>query len=128
MGMCVCGGAVLQCSFGAAPSVFNVLPAARVMSSMALASIMDNLPMANILPFVMCSSPANPMVAAATAAALGVLTPMPCLPVIPAPWTPGAPTVLVGGKPALTSDSTLMCAYGGVIKVNFPGTVNIMTG
>lgn len=128
MGMCVCGGSVLQCSFGAAPSVLNVLPAARVMSSMALASIMDNLPMANILPFVMCSSPANPMVAAATAAALGVLTPMPCLPVIPAPWAPGAPTVLVGGKPALTSDSTLMCVYGGVIKVNFPGTVNIMTG
>lgn len=128
MGMCVCGGAVLMCSFGVAPSVLNVLPAAKVMSNMALASIMDNIPMSNILPFGMCSSMANPMVAAATAAAMGVMTPMPCLPVIPAPWAPGSPLVMIGGKPALTSDSNLMCAYGGVIKINFPGTVNIMIG
>lgn len=128
MGMCVCGGAVLMCSFGAAPSTLNVLPAARVMSSMALASIMDNVPLVNILPFGMCSSPANPMVAAATAAAMGVLTPMPCIPVIPGPWAPGSPTVLIGGKPALNSDCMLTCAYGGVIKINFPGTGNIMTG
>lgn len=128
MGMCVCGGAVLMCSFGVAPSVLNVLPTAKVMSNMALASIMDNIPMSNILPFGMCSSMANPMVAAATAAAMGVMTPMPCLPVIPAPWAPGSPLVMIGGKPALTSDSNLMCAYGGVIKINFPGTVNIMIG
>lgn len=128
MGMCVCGGAVLQCSFGAAPSVLNVLPAAKVMSAMALASVLDNLPLVNIAPFAMCSSPANPLVAAATAAALGVLTPMPCIPVTTAPWAPGSPAVLVGGKPALTADSTLICTCGGVIKVGFPGTVNIMTG
>lgn len=126
MGMCVYGGAVIMCSFGVAPSVLNVLPAARVMSSTALASIMDNIPMSNIMPFGMCSSPANPTVTAATAAALGVLTPMPCVPVLPGPWTPGNPQVLVGGKPALTSDSVLMCAYGGVIKINFPGTINNM--
>lgn len=128
MGMCVCGGAMLMCSFGAAPTPMNVLPAARVMSSTALASIMDNVPLVNIMPFGMCSNIANPMVAAATAAAMGVLTPMPCIPATMAPWAPGSPTVLIGGKPALTSDSTLMCAYGGSIKINFPGTVNIMTG
>lgn len=125
MGFCVCGGAMLACSFGAAPSTYNVLPASKVMTSMAIANIMDQVPMVNILPFGMCSCPANPTVASATAAALGVLTPMPCIPVIPAPWAPGSPTVLVGGKPAVNNTSKLMCAYGGVIQVTNPGTTNI---
>lgn len=125
MSFCVCGGAVISCSFGMTPSVLNVLPAARVMTSQALATIMDQAPMVNITPFGMCSSMANPTVAAATAAALGVLTPMPCVPVPAGPWAPGCPTLLIGGKPALTSDSKLMCSWGGVIQITFPGTVNV---
>lgn len=125
MSFCVCGGAAISCSFGLSPSVLNVLPMARVMTSQALATIMDQVPMVNIMPFGMCNSMANPMVAAATAAALGVLTPMPCIPVPAAPWAPGSPTLLIGGKPALTSDSKLMCSYGGVIQITFPGTVNV---
>jgi hypothetical protein len=125
MGFCVCGGAAITCTFGMAPSVLNVLPAARVMSSMALATIMDNIPMVNIPPFGMCSSMANPTVAAATAAALGALTPMPCIPVFPAPWTPGSPTVLIGGKPALNNSCKLMCAYGGTVSITNPATTNI---
>ena len=125
MGFCVCGGAAITCTFGMAPSVLNVLPAARVMSNMALATIMDNIPMVNIPPFGMCSSMANPTVAAATAAALGALTPMPCIPVFPAPWAPGSPTVLIGGKPALNNSCKLMCAYGGAVSVTNPATTNI---
>ena len=125
MGFCVCGGAAITCTFGMAPSVLNVLPAARVMSNMALATIMDNIPMVNVPPFGMCQSMANPTVAAATAAALGVLTPMPCIPVFPAPWTPGSPTVLIGGKPALNNSCKLMCAYGGTVSVTNPATTNI---
>ena len=64
-----------------------------------------------------------PTVAAATSAALGVLTPMPCVPAVVAPWVPGAPRTLIGGKPALTSGSTCTCAYGGVISLTFPGAV-----
>jgi hypothetical protein len=92
---------------------------------MPIANIMDNKPMVNILPFGMCNSPANPMVAAATAAALGVLTPMPCIPVTAAPWVPGSPTVLVGNMPALNNSSKCMCNWGGVISVAFPGQVTI---
>lgn len=126
MGLCVCGGATLNCSFGVAPSVMNVLPVSRVMSAMALASIMDNVPMVNILPFGMCNSMANPMVAAATAAAMGVLTPMPCIPVTTAPWMPGVPTVLIGNKPALDNTCKLMCNWGGVIQVLNPGQMSII--
>lgn len=125
MGFGVCGGALLQCSFGMAPSTFNVLPAARVMSSQALATIMDHIPMVNILPFGMCQSMSNPTVAAATAAAMGVLTPMPCIPATTVPWAPGSPTVLIGGKPALNNSCKLTCMWGGMIQINYPGTANI---
>ena len=125
MSFCVCGGAMLTCSFGMAPSVLNVLPVARVVSNTPLATIMDNVPLVNVMPFGMCQNPANPAVAAATAAAMGVLTPMPCIPVVPGPWIPGSPTVLIGGKPALNNTCKLMCAYGGVIQITNPATTNI---
>jgi hypothetical protein len=90
-------GAILQCSFGAVPSTLSLLPVNRVMAGgVPAATIMDHIPIANIPPFGMCSSIANPTVASATTAALGVLTPMPCVPATPAPWVPGAATVLTG--------------------------------
>ena len=113
-------GATLQCSFGAAPAALNALPVNRVLAGAPAATIMDHLPMVNVAPFGMCSCAANPMVAAATAAALGVLTPMPCVPMTMAPWVPGSPTVLIGGQPALQDASKLMCAWGGVISVLAP--------
>lgn len=119
--MQVCMGAMLQCSFGAAPSSLVVLPANRVNATTPAATIMDNVPFVNILPFGVCSSLANPAVATATAAAQGVLTPMPCTPVITASWTPGSPMVLIGNITALNNASTLMCAYGGMITITNPG-------
>lgn len=125
MGLCVTGGAMMACSFGMAPSALNVLPAARVTSAMPLATIMDNVPMVNVMPFGMCTSLGNPTVASATAAAFGVLTPMPCVPVAAGPWAPGSPQVLIGGKPALNNQCKLMCAYGGVIQFTNPGCMTI---
>jgi hypothetical protein len=120
-------GAVTMCTFGLAPSTLNVLPVNQTMAGgPPAANIMDNKPFVNILPFGACISLANPAVAAATAAALGVLTPMPCTPVIPAPWVPGSPTVLVGNFPALNNTSICMCAYAGVISITFPGQVTVM--
>jgi hypothetical protein len=124
----VCNGAVLQCSFGAAPSTMVVTPENLTNANkLPAATILDNVPMKNIMPFGVCSSLANPQVAAATAAALGVLTPMPCIPVTPAPWTPGVPTVMISKKPALNNSSKLMCNWAGVISINFAGqaTVNV---
>jgi uncharacterized Zn-binding protein involved in type VI secretion len=126
MAIATCMGGLLQCSFGVAPSSLVVLPVSRVLTQTPAANIMDHAPLVNIMPFGMCSSIANPTVAAATAAALGVLTPMPCVPVTPAPWVTGSPTVMVGGMPALNNSSKLMCAWGGVIQIGFPGQATVM--
>lgn len=124
--MLVTNGAQLKCSFGMAPSVFTVLPVAMVNGhNVPAATIMDNKPMVNIMPFGMCQSLANPTVASATAAASGALTPMPCIPMTTAPWVPGAPTVMIGNKPALSASSTCMCNWAGVITVVSPGQVTI---
>ena len=123
----VCNGATLACTFGLAPSTMVVLPIHRMITSdQPAANINDYIPMTNIMPFGMCMSPANPEVAAATAAALGVLTPMPCIPNTPAPWTPGAPTVLLGNFPTLDNTSQLMCVWGGVITFVTPGEFTVM--
>lgn len=126
MGQQVCNGAVLQCSFGAAPGTLVVLPVSLVMTGSPAANIMDNKPLVNVLPFGMCQSMANPMVAAATAAAMGAMTPMPCIPVTAAPWLPGAPTVLIANMPALQDSSKLICNWGGVISINMPGQFTVM--
>jgi hypothetical protein len=118
----VVNGAVLQCSFGLAPSSLVVLPANMVNNNnVPAANIMDNKPMVNIMPFGMCQSLANPTVASATAAAMGVLTPMPCIPNTPAPWAPGSPTVLLANFPALNDTSKCTCMWGGMIQISFAG-------
>jgi len=118
----VCMGAMMSCSFGVAPRSLIVLPTNKVMTSnMPAANIMDNKPMVNIPTFGMCNSPSNPEVAAATAAALGVLTPMPCVPATVAPWSPGASKTMIANMPALDNSCTLNCMWGGVISFSQAG-------
>jgi len=125
MAFLVTGTAMLSCTFGAAPTPLTVLPVNKVLVNMPAANIMDNKPFLNIIPFGVCNTPSNPMVAAATAAALGVLTPMPCIPNTVAPWIVGKPTVLIGNMPCLNSDSKLMCMWGGCISISFAGQVPV---
>ena len=125
MGQQVCMGALLQCSFGVAPRTLVVPPTNKTLTTTPVATIADSQPVVNVPPFGMCQSIANPAVAAATAAALGTLTPMPCLPVPAGPWAPGSPTVLIGGTPALNNSSKLICAWGGVISITSPGQLTV---
>ena len=119
--------AMLSCTFGAAPCSLVVLPTARVLvEGKPAANIEDAAPELNIPTFGMCLSPSNPTVAAATAAALGVLTPMPCIPVTAA-WIPMSPTTLLGGAPVLVAGSQCMCAFGGVIQVTNPGSTKTLS-
>jgi hypothetical protein len=127
MSSVVTGTALLKCSFGSAPSSLTVLPVKRPLVLAPVGTILDSKPIANLTPFGTCSSLANPLVAAATAAALGVLTPMPCVPVTPLPWLPLKPTVLVGGCPVLTSGSMTACLYGGLIQISLPGQMKVQT-
>ena len=119
-------GAQITCSFGMAPSALNVIPAGRpTINGLAVATITDIAPGVNISPFGMCTSLANPTVAAATSAALGVLTPMPCVPVPVRPWTPAAPSTLITKLPVLATGCNTQCAWAGVIQVISPGQVNV---
>jgi hypothetical protein len=120
-------GAMMTCSFGAAPAPLVVLPKNKVLcEGPPAANIMDHVPIVNITPFGVCTSMANPTVAAATAAAMGVLTPMPCIPATSAPWVTGAPTVQIANIPALDNVSKCICNWGGVIGFTSSGTVKTM--
>ena len=124
MAQIVVTGASAMCSFGPAPGTVNATSQTICMVEGKPAATIQDCQAANITPFGMCTSMANPQVAAATAAALGVLTPQPCMLVPAGTWIPTKPTVLVGGKPCLTNDCKLMCSNGmGNISIVSPGQV-----
>lgn len=117
-----------MCPFGVAPATIISTNNQMVLVGGKPACVMtDMAPMSNITGFGMCTTLSNPVVASATAAALGVLTPQPCVPAIAGPWV-CSPKVLVGGKPVLTLDSKCMCAYGGTITIVNPGQTTVLAG
>lgn len=125
MGQLVVTGGSAMCTFGAAPGTINVTSQTMCLACGRPAATIQDCQPANVT-FGMCSSLANPQVAAATAAANGVLTPQPCALVPAGTWIPTKPTVLIGGKSCLTSDCKLMCAYGGSISIVSPGQTTVM--
>ena len=118
----VAATAVTTCTFslGGAPSTFIPTPRPVLSSSLINGVIIDNIPYTNIVPFPMCCSPSNPAFIAATSAALGVPTPVPCTPVTPAPWAPGVPNVQISNIPVIDNTCKLTCVLGGVISILFP--------
>lgn len=129
MPLLCCTGASLSCSMGTASSTLNPgSPQVLTRPATLAATITDHVPLLNVLPFGMCRSLANPMVAAATAAAAGTLTPMPCVPLTPAPWVPGSAKVLIGGRPALGDDGVLVCMWAGQIRVAGAGSTVDLAG
>ena len=122
----VAASGTAMCSMGTAPAPIKVTSQTKVMAQgKTAATITDAQGGANIGPFGMCTSMANPAVAAATVAAMGVLTPQPCMPVPAGTWIATKPKVIIGGKPCLTSDCKMMCAYAGSVSITFPGQVKV---
>ncbi len=117
-------GAALECTFGVAPAEFTA--SGEDVSATTPAGVITDVGLENIPTFGLCISLANPEVAAAAAAADGVLVPMPCVPVL-SPWIPGSLRVRVNGVSALDDASQCMCAYGGAITVSFPGQERVTT-
>jgi hypothetical protein len=117
----VCTGATLQCSFGTTPSTFAASGAQ--ISASSPAGVVTDVAAENVPPFGMCMSLSNPQVAAATAAALGVLSPQPCVPVL-SPWSPGSAQVTINEVSALDDASQCTCTWGGVVTVSSTGQVS----
>ena len=115
-------GAKLACSQGSAQSSLTVLQGLATAGDKPLATVMDFAPIVNIAPFAMCKTPSNPQVASATAAAAGVLTPVPCMPIPTGPWSPGSELSKVDDVKLLTEDSTCKCQWAGEISITDTGT------
>jgi hypothetical protein len=115
-------GAMTECTWGSMDSRL-ILPLSHgvYIKGRAQLNIMDFKPIMNILPFGMCSSLLNPLVAAATAANQGVLRKMPCIPVVVTPWMKGKMDKLVENQPALLCSSMNMCLFAGLITINDDG-------
>lgn len=111
-----------MCSMSPAPSQLTVLPTyRRTAGGQPAATIGDHLPIVNVAPFGPCMSPTFPPTIAATAAASGVFTPAPCVPLTATPWSPGSTVVTIAGRPALRQTDTCQCVWGGVITITDPG-------
>lgn len=124
MGQLVVMGAMMTCSFGAAPSSLMVLPTHRTMGcNVPAANINDHTPFLNILPFGVCSSPMQPSMKPIPPKPP---VPGPCVPAVSSPWIVGAVTVMLDNMPALNSTSINMCsAFGGVISIAFAGQITV---
>lgn len=110
--------ATLRCPFGDKTSKLTVYPDRTVyLTDKPMANISDHISMYNIAPFGKCRSLAFPATAAATAAAHGKLTPMPCVPNTPLPWISGKTDYIIKGSPALLKSNTCTCMWGGTISI-----------
>ena len=114
----VCSGAIMKCTMGTAPAKLTVLPTRTIfLAGQPQANISDHQTMVNLAPFGLCRSLAFPPTAAATAAALGTLTPTPCMHNTPAPWFVGKMDTLLQGQPALLKSCKCQCMWGGTISL-----------
>lgn len=120
----VCSGAMMKCTMGTSPAKLTVLPNRMVfLAGQLMANISDNKTMVNLAPFGLCRSLAFPPTASATSAAMGTLTPMPCMHNTPAPWIGGKMDYLIKGQPALLKSCTCQCMWGGTISLINNGQV-----
>ena len=120
----VCSGAMMKCTMGSSPAKLTVLPNRMVfLAGQLMANISDHQSMVNLAPFGVCRSLAFPPTASATAAALGTLTPMPCVPNVPAPWMTGKMDYIIKGQPALLQSCKCQCMWGGTISLINNGQV-----
>lgn len=118
----VCSGATMRCTFGDRKAMLTVYPDRTVfLTGQPMANISDHVSLYNIAPFGKCHTTSFPPTGAATAAAHGKLTPMPCVPGTHSNWMQGKDDYIIKGNPALLKSSFCRCCYGGVITITDDG-------
>lgn len=124
----VCSGATMRCSFGDKSARLTVYPDRTVfLTGQPMANISDHTSLYNIAPFGKCHTTRYPATGAATAAAHGRLTPMPCVPGTMTNWRNGKDDYIIKGSPALLKSSYCKCCYGGIIRIVKDGQVDTGT-
>ena len=114
----------MKCTMGTSPAKLTVLPVRTVfLAGQPQANISDHVSMVNLAPFGLCRSLAFPATASATAAAMGTLTPMPCVHNTPTPWMGGKTDLLIKGQPAMLQSCKCQCMWGGTISLINNGQV-----
>ncbi len=123
MGLCVCSGAKMKCSQSQDPNTEAALlvipPMVTTNSEKPLATTMDMIPMVNIPAFGQCKSAANPMVVA------NKMAPVSCIPIVVAPWSPGAKKLTITSFPALLQTDKCMCMWAGEITISDAGQTKV---
>ena len=103
---------------GTSQAKLTVLPDRTVnLTGKPMANISDHKTMVNLGAFGLCRSMGFPATASATAAAMGTLTPMPCMHNTPFPWLGGKMDYLIKGQPALLKSCKCQCMWGGTISI-----------
>lgn len=121
----VCSGATMKCTFGDRNAKLSVYPDRTVfLTGQPMANITDHTALYNIAPFGKCHTTKYPATGAATAAAHGRLTPMPCVPGTVSNWINGKDDYFIKGAPALLKSSYCRCCYGGVITITYDGQLD----
>lgn len=126
MGQVVVTGGTALCTFGTMPGVISAGAQKKVLIEGKPAATILDFNAQCITPFGLCTTLTNPAVQAATAAALGVLTPQPCAFMPAGTWRPSKLTVQAGGSPVLTTECQGNCIYGGCIAVTNPGQSKVI--
>lgn len=118
----VVDGAKMECNMGDASSNLKVLSIHCVqLTEKNKANIADCKPYDNVPPFGKCKSLVNPAVAAATSAANGKLTPMPCTPAC-SMWIPSKTDYMIDDMFPLMNTDKAVCPLGaGMIKITDSG-------
>jgi hypothetical protein len=123
MALCVCSGAKMKCSQSQSPDTEAALlvlpPIVTTNSEKPLATTMDFVPMLNIPAFGQCKSATNPLVIA------NKMAPAPCIPMVVAPWSPGAKKFKITQLPALLQTDKCMCLMGGEITIADAGQTKV---
>ena len=99
-------GATLVCSLGGATSKLRVIPIPIFVEGFNAGTIIDGVGMVNIPSFGSCAVIES------------------CVPATTV-WTPGNPTVLMDGIPALAQLSICHCAVGGIVSIVNPNNFTV---